>query len=96
MPGPALINAGRGGLQVEADILAGSEARDLHSASLDVFETEPLPKESPVWVSKRIVVTPHNASESEPYAIARYALKQIKAKQEGRPLDNIVDPNKGY
>ena len=96
LPGPALINSGRGGLQVEADILKALETGILHSASLDVFETEPLPKESPIWHHRRIVVTPHNASESEPYAIARYALKQIKAKQEGRPLDNIVDPTKGY
>ncbi|KAB2850233.1 MAG: glyoxylate/hydroxypyruvate reductase A [Hyphomicrobiaceae bacterium] len=96
MPGPAIINAGRGGLQVEADILKALETGVLHSASLDVFETEPLPADSPIWESKRIVVTPHNASESEPYAIVRYALKQIKAKQDGRPLENIVDPTKGY
>lgn len=96
MPGPSLINAGRGGLQVETDILKALDAGVLHSASLDVFETEPLPKDSRIWESERIVVTPHNASESEPFAIARYALKQIKAQQEGRPLENIVDPKKGY
>ena len=43
LPGPVLINAGRGGLQVDADILAALEAGELYAASLDVFETEPLP-----------------------------------------------------
>ena len=47
--GPYLVNAGRGGLQVEADILAALEAGTLKGATLDVFETEPLPAESPLW-----------------------------------------------
>ncbi len=56
--GPFLINAGRGGLQVEADILAALEAGTLKGATLDVFETEPLPTESPLWS--------HPASPSRP------------------------------
>ena len=47
--GPFLLNAGRGGLQVEADILAALDAGTLKGASLDVFETEPLPAASPLW-----------------------------------------------
>ena len=47
--GPILINAGRGGLQVEADILACLDDGTLKAATLDVFETEPLPKDSPLW-----------------------------------------------
>jgi len=47
--GPALVNAGRGGSQVEADILAALDAGVLSGASLDVFETEPLPPASPLW-----------------------------------------------
>ena len=43
--GPILINAGRGGLQVEADILAALDSGALKGASLDVFEREPLPRE---------------------------------------------------
>ena len=51
LPGPVLINAGRGGLQVEADIVSAIEGDVLYAASLDVFETEPLPANSPAaWL----------------------------------------------
>lgn len=96
MPGPALINAGRGPLQVEADIVAALAAGELYAASLDVFETEPLPEASPLWTHPRVVVTPHNAAESTPEAISRYMLRQIRRHQAGEPLENIVDRARGY
>jgi glyoxylate/hydroxypyruvate reductase A len=95
-PGPVLINAGRGGLQIDADILAALEARELYAASLDVFETEPLPAASPLWRHPRVVVTPHNAAESTPAAIARYALRQLRAHKSGAALENLVDRSRGY
>src|SRR6185503_4937346 len=55
LPGPVLINAGRGGLQVDADILASLQAGELYAASLDVFEAEPLPHSSPLWSHPRVV-----------------------------------------
>jgi glyoxylate/hydroxypyruvate reductase A len=96
LPGPVLINAGRGGLQVDADILAALDARELYAASLDVFETEPLPATSPMWQHPRVVVTPHIAAESTPAAIARYAVRQRRAQQSGAPLENLVDRRRGY
>ena len=96
LPGPVLINAGRGGLQVDADILAALEAGELYAASLDVFEAEPLPHSSPLWSHPRVVVTPHNAAESAPAAIVRYALRQIAALRRGEPLQNLVDRGRGY
>jgi len=96
LPGPVLINAGRGGLQVDADILGALEAGELYAASLDVFETEPLPHSSPLWSHPRVVVTPHNAAESAPSAIARYALAQMAAHARGAPLEHLVDPRRGY
>ena len=53
LPGPVLINAGRGGLQRDADILAALEAGELYAASLDVFEQEPLPADSALWAHPR-------------------------------------------
>jgi glyoxylate/hydroxypyruvate reductase A len=91
-----LINAGRGGLQVEADILAALDAGVLHSATLDVFETEPLPQDSPLWTHPRVTVTPHNAAVSEPDATARYIVDQIRRFEAGKPLRNLVNSERGY
>ena len=96
LPGPVLINAGRGGLQVDADILAALEAGELYAASLDVFETEPLPATSPLWTHPRVVVTPHNAAESAP-AVDR----PLRPAPDGAPptasrCENIVDRTRGY
>ena len=96
LPGPVLINAGRGGLQVDADILAALASGALYAASLDVFETEPLPEASPLWSQPRLVITPHNAAESAPAAIARYALEQVERHRRGLPLPNLVDRRRGY
>lgn len=94
--GPVLINAGRGGLQVEADILAALDAGELGAAVLDVFETEPLPQDSPVWSHPRVTVTPHNAAMSAPEAIAGLIAAQIRRLEAGEPLRNLVDPARGY
>ncbi|MFN3674129.1 MAG: 2-hydroxyacid dehydrogenase [Bosea sp. (in: a-proteobacteria)] len=94
--GPYLVNAGRGGLQVEADILAALEAGALKGATLDVFETEPLSVESPLWSHPAVTVTPHNSAMSEPLAVATLIATQIRRHQAGEPLEHLVDPTKGY
>lgn len=96
LPGPVLINAGRGGSQVEADILAALESGDLWAASLDVFEEEPLPSSSALWTHPRVIVTPHNASISDNRAVCRYVLAQLERQKNGQPLENIVDAKRGY
>jgi glyoxylate/hydroxypyruvate reductase A len=94
--GPFLINAGRGGLQVEADILAALDAGTLKGATLDVFETEPLPVESRLWSHPAVTVTPHNAAMSEPEAIATLIAAQVRRLEAGEPLEHGVDPARGY
>jgi glyoxylate/hydroxypyruvate reductase A len=94
--GPFLINAGRGGLQVETDILAALEAGTLKGATLDVFETEPLPRDSPLWSHPAVTVTPHNAAMSEPEAVASLIAAQIRRLEAGEPLEHVVDPARGY
>jgi glyoxylate/hydroxypyruvate reductase A len=96
LPGPVLINAGRGGLHVEKDIIAALESGALYAASLDVFETEPLPGTSPLWKHPRVVITPHNASNSPPSGVARYVLDQMARHEKGLPLENVVDRARGY
>ncbi len=96
LPGPLLINAGRGPVQREADILAALEAGDLWACSLDVFEREPLPETSPLWSHPRVIVTPHNASISDARAVCRTVLAQIERQDAGKPFDNVVDVARGY
>jgi glyoxylate/hydroxypyruvate reductase A len=94
--GPSLINAGRGGSQVEADILRALDDGTLTCASLDVFQTEPLPADSPLWSHPKVFVTPHNAAQSDPRALTRYVLAQIERFERGLPLENVVDRTVGY
>jgi glyoxylate/hydroxypyruvate reductase A len=94
--GPILINAGRGGLQVEADILAALDSGALKGASLDVFEREPLPRDSRLWTHPAVYISPHNAAISSPNAIAALVARQIEADERDDPLDHIVDRRRGY
>jgi glyoxylate/hydroxypyruvate reductase A len=94
--GPFLINAGRGGSQVEADIVAALDSGVLKGASLDVFETEPLPASSPLWTRPNVYLSPHNSAICTPDAIARYIVEQISAFERGEPLRNVVDRARGY
>jgi glyoxylate/hydroxypyruvate reductase len=96
LPGPVLINAGRGDLQIDGDILAALQAEELYAASLDVFQTEPLPHSSRLWAHPRVIVTPHIAAESAPPAIARYALEQMRAHARGEGIAHLVDRLRGY
>jgi glyoxylate/hydroxypyruvate reductase A len=94
--GPVLINAGRGGLQVERDILASLDDGTLNAATLDVFETEPLSAESPLWTHPAVTITPHNAAMSEPDAISARIAEQIRRIERGEPVQNVVDRSLGY
>ena len=93
---PVLINAGRGGLQNEADILACLDDGTLGGASLDVFETEPLPVDSPFWDHPKVVLTPHNAADTDPDEISKYVAQQIARFEAGLTLENMVDRRRGY
>jgi glyoxylate/hydroxypyruvate reductase A len=93
---PVLINAGRGGLQNEADILACLDDGTLGAVSLDVFAQEPLPPDSPFWTHPKVVLTPHNAADTDPDAISRYVAAQIARFEGGGRLDNVVDRKRGY
>ena len=94
--GPCLINAGRGRLHKEADILRALDDGILKEVSLDVFEREPLPEESPIWQHPRIFVTPHAAASSDPNHLGPLMVAQMEAFERGEPLKHLVDRARGY
>jgi len=93
---PVIINAGRGGLQNEADILRALDDGTLGAASLDVYETEPLPQDSPFWSHPKVVLTPHNAADTDADEISKHVAQQIARFEAGGALVNVVDRGRGY
>ena len=93
---PVLINAGRGGLQNEQDILQCLDDGTLGGASLDVYATEPLPSDSRFWTHPKVVLTPHNAADTDPDEISKYVARQIERFEAGGALENVVDRERGY
>jgi glyoxylate/hydroxypyruvate reductase A len=93
---PVMINAGRGGLQNEADILSCLDDGTLGAVSLDVFGQEPLPADSRFWTHPKVVLTPHNAADTDADAISRYVGAQIARFEQGGALENVVDRKRGY
>ena len=94
--GPVLINAGRGGEQIDDDILRALDDDTLTGATLDVFQTEPLPASSALWSHPKVIITPHVAADSDPDAMTTYILAQLARHEAGQPMDNQVDRARGY
>jgi glyoxylate/hydroxypyruvate reductase A len=94
--GAYLVNAGRGGLQIDADILAALDDGTLAGATLDVFPQEPLPPDSPFWSHPKVTVTPHNAGDVAPSVMAAEVMRQIERLERGEALTGLVDRSRGY
>lgn len=94
--GACLINVGRGGHQVERDLLEALDSGQLREATLDVFEEEPLPADSPLWSHPQVIVTPHIASMTMPETAAKAVGENIKRMEAGLPPLNVVDFERGY
>ena len=94
--GAGLVNAGRGGHLVEADLIAALGSGQLSGAVLDVVRQEPLPAGHPFWRHPRIILTPHIAAETHPPTAAPIIREAIRRCEAGLPLDNRVDLARGY
>jgi glyoxylate/hydroxypyruvate reductase A len=94
--GPVIVNAARGGHQREADIVKALGDGTLGAASLDVFETEPLPATSPLWDIENCYITPHIAAISNEATGVSYFSRIIREHEAGQPLVNVVDRKRGY
>jgi glyoxylate/hydroxypyruvate reductase A len=78
------------------DLIAALDTGHLSGALLDVFETEPVPADHPVWLHPRITVTPHMASLASRRARAHYVADAIATFERGGVLSNLYDPDLGY
>jgi glyoxylate/hydroxypyruvate reductase A len=94
--GAKIVNVGRGRLVDEDALIAALRSGQIAEATLDVFRTEPLPAESPLWDFDQVLVTPHLASVAIPRTAARQVAENLRRLKAGEPLINVVDPARGY
>jgi phosphoglycerate dehydrogenase-like enzyme len=96
--GAYLVNVARGSVVDEAALVRALADGWLGGAALDVFETEPLPAESPLWAMDNVIVTAHIAGEPDEYPkrVMGVVAENVVRWREGRPLLNVVDPGRGY
>lgn len=94
--GSSVINLGRGGHVVEKDLIAALDSDHLAAATLDVFRTEPLPKDDPLWKHPKITIMPHASRRVETKPMVPRIADYIRRLRDGRPLENLIDRTKGY
>jgi len=94
--GAGIVNVGRGGHLVEADLLAALDGGRLSGAVLDVTEPEPLPPGHPFWRHPRILLTPHVASMTQAESAAHVLIDNIRRLRDGRPVPGTVERGRGY
>lgn len=95
-PGAFLLNPGRGPLIDDAALLAALDSGQIGHATLDVFRTEPLPRDDPYWAHPNVTVTPHIASETRPTTASEVIVENIRRGEAGAPLLHLVDRARGY
>ncbi len=93
-----LINVGRGAIVNLADLAAALTEGLIAGAGLDVFETEPLPADHPLWRAENVIITPHVAGYSTQIAERhlQVVLDNVQRFVRGESLRNVVDKRRWY
>ena len=91
-----LINISRGVVVDLAALTAALEAGEIGGAGLDVFETEPLPADHPLWGMENVIITPHTAGAGPHTRERRIEVVTANLRRfvAGEPVRNIVDKNR--
>jgi phosphoglycerate dehydrogenase-like enzyme len=97
-PSCIFVNVGRGGVVDEPALVEALRDRRIAGAVLDVFATEPLPEDSPLWALPNVLVTPHAAALSarENERIVELFRDNLRRYLDGRPLRKVVEPGVYY
>lgn len=97
-PDAFLINVGRGGIVEESALVQALRERWIAGAGLDVFATEPLPAESPLWSLDNVFLSPHISGVTPRYDDHMAALftENLRRYIAQEPLLNLVDRALGY
>lgn len=93
-----VINVGRGGLIKENDLVRALSKGWIAGAGLDVFETEPLPEESPLWAMENVIMSPHVSGFSKEYdeRALNLFIANLERYLAGQPLLNTINREQGY
>ncbi|MGB1257222.1 MAG: D-2-hydroxyacid dehydrogenase [Thiolinea sp.] len=93
-----LIDVSRGGVIDEASLIDALDNQQIRGAALDVFATEPLPAEHPLWGYDNVVVTPHCSAVYQGWDLKSVEMfaENLWRYRRGEALDNVVDPERGY
>ncbi|WP_151733137.1 D-2-hydroxyacid dehydrogenase ['Paenibacillus yunnanensis' Narsing Rao et al. 2020] len=97
--GAYYINIGRGATTDTEALIAALNSGRLAGAGLDVFETEPLPEDHPLWSMEQVIITPHCAGSTDRYGdrIIEIFNENMKSYlEEGAPSRNVVDYARQY
>ena len=96
-PGSVLINLSRGTIVEERALVKALAAGPLRGAVMDVFASEPLPKESELWDLPNLVITPHTGDiQGWREKVADLFCENLARRRAGETLKNVVDPERGY
>ena len=97
-PSCFVVNVGRGGLIKESDLVRALSKGWIAGAGLDVFETEPLPEDSPLWNMENVIMSPHVSGFSREYDERAVDLfvANLGRYLAGQPLLNSVNREQGY
>lgn len=97
-PSARFVNVGRGPLVVEEDLAEALRRRWIAGAALDVFQEEPLDRDSPLWDVPGLVVSPHMSGDTAGWRdrLAEQFVSMYERWAAGEPLPNIVDIQRGY
>lgn len=97
-PDAHLVNIARGPMVDESALLAALTERRIGGATLDVFDTEPLPPDHPLWDAPNVTITAHMSADVVGWrdTLAAQFAANVRRWLAGEPLVNVVDKKLGY